>query len=525
MSGYDNILNLLILYDTARGFLPLTETADVVHHALLSFTGAAGTRRADWFAHDGAGRFTLVPDRGARPVAPPSFHVPPFLVERLAADPGPLALNELGADAGALADTAGHLGHALLVPVVDDGTLHGLVGIGDKLLGEFHTDTERSLVHEIALLLGAALTRQKGTAPGAARSDTNETLANLKKAHPPLVHIAGESPATRALIDEILTLADFDLPVLVMGETGTGKELVARALHDLGPRADGPFEAINCAAIPRELVSSHLFGHEKGAFTGAVGDSRGAFERAGEGTLFLDEIGDMPLDVQASLLRVLQERRFTRVGGEKPLPARARILSATNRNLEEAVAAGTFRADLFYRIQMYSLRILPLRDRREDIPGIVDHILDDVRHVRGTAPKATPAFLAALMARPLMGNVRELEGLVLSSIVRTGGGPLLEASHLAPAPRSAPATAPGGAPLPGGAPMPGTAAPSDPAAAAGEASPTATAVLPYEEMEREYIRSVLKVTEGNKKQAAALMGIPRSTLNDRMKKLGLDPNG
>ncbi|HEX7878096.1 MAG TPA: sigma 54-interacting transcriptional regulator, partial [Candidatus Eisenbacteria bacterium] len=416
MSGYDNILNLLILYDTARGFLPLTESADVIHHALLSFAGAAGTRRVDWFAHQGGGRFEMVPDRGARPVRPPSFQVPAGALARLANDPGPLARTELDDDAEALADTAGHLGHALIVPVVEDGRLYGLVGIGDKLLGEFHTDTERSLVHEIAHLMASALLRQAGTPPGAARSDSNETLGELRKAHPPLVHIAGESQATRALIDEILTLADFDLPVLVMGETGTGKELVARALHELGPRADGPFEAINCAAIPRELVSSHLFGHEKGAFTGAVGDSRGAFERAGEGTLFLDEIGDMPLDVQASLLRVLQERRFTRVGGEKPLPARARILSATNRNLEEAVAAGTFRADLFYRIQMYSLRLLPLRDRREDIPGIVDHILDEVRRVRGNAPRATPAFLAAVSGRPLAGNVRELEGLVLSAI-------------------------------------------------------------------------------------------------------------
>jgi transcriptional regulator with PAS, ATPase and Fis domain len=286
-----------------------------------------------------------------------------------------------------------------------------------------------------------------------------------------------------------------------VGETGTGKELVARALHELSSQRRGAFEAINCAAIPRDLMASALFGHERGAFTGATSTVRGAFERAGDGTIFLDEVGDMPPDTQASLLRVLQERGFRRVGGETIIPVRARVISATNKNLQEAVAQGSFRADLFYRLQMYSLRIPPLRERREEIPALVEHFLEQHRGSRRQAATASARLVAALSDRELRGNARELESLVLGALVRARGANVLMPEHL-------PAE-----------PAPGLQAePIDPG---GGVLPDPSDVPTYETMERQYIASVLRMTEGNKKEAAALMGIPRTTLNARIKKLGM----
>jgi DNA-binding NtrC family response regulator len=306
----------------------------------------------------------------------------------------------------------------------------------------------------------------------------------------------------RSLFEEIIELVGHDLPVLIAGETGTGKELVARALHDMSPRHGEPFEPVNCAAIPRDLVASILFGHERGAFTGAISPAKGAFERAGRGTLFLDEIGDMPLETQATLLRVLQGRTFQPVGGDRWRPVMARVLSATNRDLAPAVRKGTFRPDLFYRIHMYCLRIPPLRERMEDIPEIVEHILAR-NPARGHVRTASVAFLDALGKRAYPGNVRELEGLVLGAAVRSRGRRELLPEDLEP-----PA--------------------ADDDASYGESDPIrpgSGSVPGYEEMERRYILSILRHTGGNKKQAAALMKIPRTTLNARLRKLGLAASG
>jgi two-component system nitrogen regulation response regulator GlnG len=344
----------------------------------------------------------------------------------------------------------------------------------------------------------------------------------------------GGSAATLALLEELVALAEYELPVLVTGETGTGKELVARALHDLSPRRGEPFEAVNCAAIPRELIASALFGHERGAFTGAISTARGAFERAGAGTIFLDEIGDMPLDAQASLLRVLQDRRFSRVGGERVLTANARIVSATNRDLAEAAAGGTFRADLFYRIQMYSIGLVPLRERKEDIPELVLAILEKSAGTgprgREARPYASPAFLSALAARELPGNVRELEGLVLGAVVRARRSAALTPAHLLDARRAeAEPVRPSRPPAVGGAreeaPEAGPAGASTaplPEPPVGEGPGNSGRAAPtYSDMERDYIQNVLAMTGGNKREAASLMGIPRTTLNARMKKLGI----
>jgi len=225
--------------------------------------------------------------------------------------------------------------------------------------------------------------------------------------------LLGSSPVMQELFRHIGLLTTNDLTVLLQGETGVGKERVGRAIHYNSPRRDHPFVAVNCAAVPEGLLESELFGHERGAFTGADQIQVGKFEAAGAGTMLLDEVGDLPLGLQAKLLRVLQEREFFRVGSSRPLPLRARVIAASNRDLAEAVRAGEFRKDLYYRLHVASIIIPPLRERPEDIPELVAHFLHEAGH-RVSVPPPTLAAeaLEKLVAYPWPGNVRELENLV-----------------------------------------------------------------------------------------------------------------
>ena len=232
---------------------------------------------------------------------------------------------------------------------------------------------------------------------------------------------SGSSPAIRAVIGLIRQVAVFDSTVLVLGESGTGKEVAARAIHDLSPRRNRPFVAVNCGAIPADLLESELFGHEKGAFTGAIAARKGRFEIAEGGTLFLDEIGDMSPSMQVKLLRVLQERVFERVGNHTPIRCNVRIIAATHRNLEAAIAQGTFREDLFHRLNVFPIEMPALRERREDLPALVSEFsARNAAEGRGSVRFSARA-LAALAAHPWSGNVRELSNLVeRMSIVRAG---------------------------------------------------------------------------------------------------------
>jgi sigma-54 dependent transcriptional regulator, flagellar regulatory protein len=231
----------------------------------------------------------------------------------------------------------------------------------------------------------------------------------------------GTSPAIRAVIGLIRQVAEHESTVLILGESGTGKEVVARAIHDLSPRRQRPFVAVNCGAIPAELLESELFGHEKGAFTGAVAARKGRFEIAEGGTLFLDEIGDMSPTMQVKLLRVLQERVFERVGNHVPIRCNVRIIAATHRNLEEAIARSAFREDLFHRLNVFPIETPPLRERIEDLPLLVrDFIAHNVAEGRGHV-ELSPRALAALALHRWPGNVRELANLIERlSIVRGG---------------------------------------------------------------------------------------------------------
>jgi formate hydrogenlyase transcriptional activator len=230
--------------------------------------------------------------------------------------------------------------------------------------------------------------------------------------------IVGTSAALKRVLSLVSKVAPTDATVLVTGETGTGKELVARAIHRRSRRSSRAFVSVNCAAIPRDLIASELFGHEKGSFTGALQRRLGRFELAEGGTIFLDEVGELPMETQIALLRVLQEHEFERVGGTRSIQTNVRVVAATNRNLQEAIAAGTFRSDLFYRLNVFPIEIAPLRERQEDIPVLVEYFVDHcARKVRKNIQGITKESLDLLRSYPWPGNIRELQNVIERSVI------------------------------------------------------------------------------------------------------------
>jgi transcriptional regulator with GAF, ATPase, and Fis domain len=230
--------------------------------------------------------------------------------------------------------------------------------------------------------------------------------------------IVGSSGALQKVLSLVSKVAPTDATVLVTGETGTGKELVARAIHRRSRRSSRAFVSVNCAALPRDLIASELFGHEKGSFTGALQRRLGRFEMAEGGTIFLDEVGELPMETQIALLRVLQEHEFERVGGTRSIQTNVRVVAATNRNLQEAIAAGTFRSDLFYRLNVFPIDMPPLRQRREDIPVLVEHFID--RCARNAGKNITGIdknSLDLLQSYPWPGNIRELQNVIERSVI------------------------------------------------------------------------------------------------------------
>src|SRR6266404_7138438 len=237
--------------------------------------------------------------------------------------------------------------------------------------------------------------------------------------------IIGKSPALRRVLDMVRVVAATDATVLINGETGTGKELIAEAIHKGSNRSNGPFVKVNCAAIPAGLLESELFGHERGAYTGAVARGIGRFERANGGTLFLDEIGDLPLELQPKLLRVMQERQFERLGGTGTIHSYVRVICATHRNLIKMVDQRQFRADLFYRLSVFPVELPPLRERVEDIPILVHHFaMDYAARMRKQITAISEDFMAALARHSWPGNVRELQNLIERSVILATGAVL-----------------------------------------------------------------------------------------------------
>jgi two-component system, NtrC family, nitrogen regulation response regulator GlnG len=361
--------------------------------------------------------------------------------------------------------------------------------------------------------------------------------------------LLGKAPAMQEVFRGIGRLSQSQVTVLITGESGTGKELVAHALHRHSPRTSGPFVAINTAAIPKDLLESELFGHERGAFTGAQTLRRGRFEQAEGGTLFLDEIGDMPLELQTRLLRVLSDGQYYRVGGHQPLKSSVRIIAATHQNLEQRVRDGVFREDLFHRLNVIRLRLPPLRERREDIPALARTFMGKSAKALGVdAKRLSDATQAQLTHWPFPGNVRELENLCHWLTVMAPAV-VIEPKDLPPPsePRAAESIAPAAlaeaAPA-GGAPASVATANTGDGIAAGEsAADDAAAWLTtlaadartrlqanapniwesvMHAVEAELIRTALNVTHGRRIEAAQRLGIGRNTITRKIQELGLD---
>jgi formate hydrogenlyase transcriptional activator len=306
--------------------------------------------------------------------------------------------------------------------------------------------------------------------------------------------IVGESSALHRVLKLADTVAPTGSTVLIRGETGTGKELVARAIHDLSPRKDRTFVKLNCAAIPTGLLESELFGHERGAFTGAVAQKVGRFELAHQGTLFLDEVGDIPLELQPKLLRVLQEQEFERLGGTRTIRVDVRLVAATNRDLAQMVAEGRFRSDLYYRLNVFPLLLPPLRERADDIPRLVRHFTQRFARRMGRRIETIPSeVMDALVRYSWPGNIRELQNVIERAVILSAGPALqVPLGELQPAPTRT----------------------NEPMAAA----------LTLADAEKEHILGILRETDwvvGGAKGAASRLGIRRSTLQWKMKKLGI----
>jgi two-component system nitrogen regulation response regulator NtrX len=324
--------------------------------------------------------------------------------------------------------------------------------------------------------------------------DENRQLRRRVGSHE-IVH-CGE--AMRRVMAQVDRVAASETRVCILGETGTGKELIARALHDRSARRDGPFVTLNCAAVPAELIESELFGHEKGSFTGAVTRHLGKFEQAHRGTLFLDEIGDMPAVMQAKLLRVLEEKQVERIGGDRSIPVDVRVIVATHRNLDDMVQSGAFRQDLYHRIYVYPLRLPPLRGRQEDISALVDHFVRQVSEMNGWKPKpVTPEAIEGLCCYPWPGNVRELRNVVERLLLLAGEQVDADAVRLA-LPQAGAQSSAGGLPLGAG-----------------------TLSERTEAYEREVILAELKRHQRMTDTAKAL-GLERSHLYKKCQQLGID---
>jgi transcriptional regulator with PAS, ATPase and Fis domain len=314
-------------------------------------------------------------------------------------------------------------------------------------------------------------------------------LTDTRDGQPGARRVVGQSAEWRQVLRKATQVASTDTTVFLQGESGTGKEVVARFIHEVSPRKHGPFVAINCAALPEQLLESELFGYERGAFTGAHQSKAGHIELAASGVLFLDEVSEMTPMAQAKLLRVLQEREFQRLGGTRPVKANVRVIAASNQDLQQAVANGRFREDLFYRLQVFDIHLPPLRERRSDIPLLIDAFLQELNRSTGwSSPGLTPDALETLVGYEWPGNVRELHNALERAAILCEGGPIA-VEHLARRPTTA---------------------------VAPRRSPHLS------DIERRSIEQALHESGGNKARAARRLGITRTQLYGRLRKYGLN---
>ena len=434
----------------------------------------------------------------------------------------------------------------LLVPICEEEKLWGILCLQEKILGKSYSIDDFNLLTSLATLAAKAWKNFISVKPSGKKKKVfsfNATLSKLsppkvkkelsilRKKYPLLREIVGESKAILSVFKSIIQVAKTKCPVLILGPTGTGKELVAQAIHGLSSRQTTPFVELNCASVPSELIESELFGYEKGAFTGATSERKGIFEQANNGTLFLDEIGDMSVNLQTKLLRVIQEGRFRRLGAEKNIEVDVRIITASNKNLVHEARRGNFREDLLYRINVYPIYLAPLEERDEDIVLLADYFLKQTINEFGIQKKNFSSdALNLLKSCTYPGNIRELKNLVERVALRSGDEILIDSLWLEQE-------------LSGGA---GNQFYLSAEAFAKESHKESTQTsqegkpelifeaelihdeadlnefqtgLTLKEIEKAHIQLILKKTNQNKTKAAKILGIPRSTLIGRMKKL------
>jgi len=373
----------------------------------------------------------------------------------------------------------------------------GTLNFTSKQIGAYDLadlDFLQQVANQVAVAVENALAFQEIEALNDRLHRENVYLEEEARAENNFGEIVGESVVLRRVLKGVETVAPTGSTVLIRGETGTGKELIARALHDLSPRHGRTFVKLNCAAIPTGLLESELFGHEKGAFTGAICQKVGRFQLAHQGTLFLDEVGDIPPELQPKLLRVLQEQEFERLGSTKTIKVDVRLVAATNRDLARMVADGTFRTDLYYRLNVFPVVLPPLRERPEDIPRLVRHFTQRFARRMGRRIETIPsAVMESLVHYPWPGNVRELQNVIERAVILSPG-PLLQVP------------------------------PGDLQPAATHSAEPPSAAVSLADAEREHIMEALRETGGvlgGPEGAAARLGMKRSTLYKKMKKLGI----
>jgi formate hydrogenlyase transcriptional activator len=409
-------------------------------------------------------------------------------------------LQIVGGSAAPPQSTAGGIAkprHTLLtIPLTTAHRAIGHLTIGDEGLGTYAEDEERLLAviaDQIAMAIDGVLAHDEIRELKLGLAHETLQPENESRSERNFIDIVGQSAALKRVLREAETVAPTGSTVLIYGETGTGKELIARVIHDLGTRSANAFVRLNCAAIPTGLLESELFGHERGAFTGAIAQRIGRFELAHNGTIFLDEVGEIPLDLQTKLLRVLQEREFERLGSSRVIRSDARLVAATNRDLARAVEQQQFRADLFYRLNVFPIRVPSLRERPEDIPLLVRHFAQQFAHRMGKVISTIPSeVMDALTRYGWPGNIRELQNLIERAVI-VSRGPVLQV-------------------------------PIDDLLDSSEHPRGPGTPRTMEEAERAHILATLEETHwvlSGPRGAATRLGMNRSTLQFRMKKLGI----
>ncbi len=426
------LFELTTLQEICRELRRARDPVPLTFDLLTSLIGLTGARWGIlWLKSPSNGKLLLAHQCGLERLTFRHLTLTPEWMDRLAVRGVPLPADGYGSGGGSegtlfppLPSEVIDLDPGLLLPLASGDRLNGLVLLGRNFLDRSLDPPLLELLGETAFLTSLVLQQLTDGIDLDPRDDISP-IEDLRERHPALRAFAGESPVVRDLYHHLVTVAGTSCTVLLEGETGTGKQLAAEILHRLGPRKNAPFIEVDCGSIPENLIESELFGHSRGAFTGADRDRQGIFELADGGTLFLDEVGNIPWSVQGRLLRFLQERRFRPIGGTRNIEVDVRVIAATNSDLREAVRQERFREDLFYRLYVYPIRIPPLRERMEDIPVLADLFLQHCAEENGfPIPVPRPSFLKRLVEYGYPGNIRELRHVLERCVLRSGGGEL-----------------------------------------------------------------------------------------------------